>query len=104
MATRRRFMREFKLDILRQIEHRSVAEVCREHDLHPNQVSKWKREYQQYSKKAFQGNGKMFKLEAQLAEAQRLIGQLYAEKELLKKAIAAKKKREEEERMLRSTR
>ena len=34
MTTKRRFDREFKLQILQQAEHKPVAEVCREHNLH----------------------------------------------------------------------
>ena|SRR3989338_11713454 len=33
MTTKRRFDREFKLQILQQAEHKPVAEVCREHNL-----------------------------------------------------------------------
>jgi hypothetical protein len=40
-------------------------------------------------------------VEAQLAEAQRLIGQLYAENALLKKAIQSVQERQAEERLLR---
>jgi len=40
-------------------------------------------------------------VEAQLAEAQRLIGQLYAENAFLKKAIQVVQERQAEERLLR---
>lgn len=100
---RRTFSREFKQDILRQLEHRSTAEVCREHNLLPTLVDRWKREQRDYPKAAFRGRGKMYKLEAQLAERDRLIGQLYAENALLKKVAALELERRAEERMLRST-
>jgi transposase-like protein len=103
MATRRRFTREFKLDILRQAEHQPLAEVCREHNLQPTLVNRWKREQQQYPKEAFRGKGNLYKLEAQVAKYERLVGQLYAENALLKKAIASLQERQAEERMLRST-
>jgi transposase len=104
MATKRRFDREFKLQILQQAEHKPVAEVCREHNLHPNMISRWKRELEQYPKDAFKGKGNTYKVEAQLAEAQRLIGQLYAENALLKKAIQFVQERQVEERLLRCIR
>lgn len=104
MATKRRFDREFKLRILQQAEHQPMAEVCREHNLHPNMISRWKRELEQYPKDAFKGKGNTYKVEAQLTEAQRLIGQLYAENALLKKAIQSVQERRAEERLLRCTR
>jgi transposase len=103
MAPRRQFTSEFKIDILRQAEQRLVSEICREYDLHPTLVNRWKSEQNQYRGKAFKGKGKMYKVEAKLPEAQCLIGQLYAENELLKKAITLEKEKQEEERMLRST-
>lgn len=103
MRTRRTFDREFKLKVLSQLEHQSKPEVCREHDLLPTLVDRWKKELQQYPREAFKGKGNTYKLEAKLAEAQRLIGQLYAENELLKKAILYARERQAEEKMLRST-
>jgi len=100
--TRRNFTQEFKLDILRQIEQKPIAEVCREHNLHPILVNRWRREQRDYPKAAFQGRGNMYKLEAQLAERDRLIGQLYAENALLKKAVALQRERRAEEKMLKS--
>lgn len=102
MRTRRTFGRELKLQILKEVETRPVGEVCREHDLLPTVVNRWRRELQDYPSNAFKGKGHLFKLEAQLAERDRLIGQLYAENALLKKAREAQAKRKAEERMLRS--
>ncbi len=103
MATKRRFDKEFKLQILQQAGCGRPAEVCREHNLHPSLISRWRRELAQYSQEAFKGKGNTYKVEAQLAEAQRLIGQLYAENAILKKAIQSAQDREAEERMLRFT-
>lgn len=103
MRNRRKFSREYKLKILDQLTYQSKAEVCRAHDLLPSLVDRWKREMEQYPKTAFKGKGNTYKTEAQLADAQRLIGKLYAENEFLKKAIASLRERQEEEKMLRST-
>ena len=62
MATKRRFNREFKLQILRQAEHQPLAEICREHNLHPNMISRWKRELEKYSRDAFKGKGNTYKV------------------------------------------
>lgn len=101
MVKRRNFDREFKLDILRQVEHKSLAEVCREHNLHPNLISRWKREQSDYPKTAFKGKGVLYKAEAQIAKLERLIGQLYAENALLKKAIMLSQEKQAEEKMMR---
>lgn len=103
MAIRRRFDREFKLQILQHAEHQPLAEVCREHNLHPNTVTRWKRELEQYHMEAFRGRGSTYKLEAKLGEAYRVIGQLYAEITLLKKAVQIAQEKRAEERMLRFT-
>ena len=64
MKTKRRFTREFKLSILNEIAHKSVAEVCKEHEILPTLVYKWRKDYQSDSKHAFSGNGKLWKEEA----------------------------------------
>lgn len=86
---RRKFTRDFKLSVVSQLEAgKSPAELGREHNIHPIMLCKWKRELQEYPKTAFKGNGNAYTLEAKLAEKDRLIGKLYAENELLKKALS----------------
>lgn len=43
---RRSFTKEFKVEILKQIEVRPLVEVCREHELLPAIVMRWKREFE----------------------------------------------------------
>lgn len=96
---RRRFSREFKLGVLRELEGgKSVAEVCREHDLTRFLVARWKREREENPGNAFAGNGNTCKDEARTRELERLVGQLYAENDFLKRALANMKKRAGEER------
>ena len=52
------------------------------------QLKQEKKEYYEEPERAFSGNGNRYKLEARNAELERLVGQLYAENEFLKKAIA----------------
>ena len=103
MTHRRIFTREFKLDVIRQLEHKDKAQLCREHNLQPQLLNRWEREQRDYPKIAFKGKGNLYKLEAKLAESQRLIGELYAENALLKKNIISLQEKQEEEKMLRST-
>ncbi len=97
---RRRFSREFKLQVLGELEGgKSVAQVCREHDLTRFLVSRWKRERDENPGEAFQGNGKACRDEARTRELERLVGQLYAENDFLKRALANLKQRAAEEGM-----
>ena len=89
MKSRKRFTRDFKLKALSELDSgRTIAEISRAYEIHPNVIVRWRREYQSNPREAFAGKGNTWKLEAILAERDRLIGQLYAENELLKKAIA----------------
>ncbi len=90
MKTRKKFTREFKISVLREIENgKSSAQVSRENGIHPSMLSKWKREYKENPGTAFNGNGNISKPEAKLAESERLIGQLYAENAFLKKVLSS---------------
>jgi len=89
MALKRRlFTREFKLQVLREIQSgKSVAQASREHQLHPTLISKWQKQHSQYAEQAFSGNGNTYKDEARVADLERMIGQLTMENALLKKAL-----------------
>jgi transposase len=96
---RRAFKREFKIKVLREIENgKSQAQVCREYDLHPIMVNRWRKEYTKYPDTAFKGRGNLYKEDARIAELERLVGRLYAENEFLKKALNTLEKRAQEER------
>jgi transposase len=53
----------------------------------------------EYPETAFSGNGNKYKDQARIAELERMLGQLHAENELLKKAFAMTQKKVREERM-----
>jgi len=96
---RRRFSREYKISVLREIENGTKqAEVCRKYDLHPVLVNKWKKIYEKYPDTAFSGKGNLYKEDAKVAELERLVGKLYAENDFLKKVLSMLEKRAEEER------
>jgi transposase len=85
---RRRFTREFKLQVLREIEAgKSIAQAAREHELHPNLISRWRTLQAEYVQQAFAGNGNHYKQEARIAELERLVGRLTLENDFLKKAL-----------------
>jgi transposase len=95
---RRKFTREFKLEILHELEGKTLAQVCREHDLLPNVVSKWRKDYEADPHKAFSGNGNLWKESAEIEKYKRLVGQLYAENEFLKKTLNLLQRRRAQEK------
>ncbi len=89
MKKRREFTRDFKVSVVRELESgKSMAELCREHELHPSLVSKWQRDWRDNPDLAFSGRGKASSPAAKIAEYERLVGRLYAENALLKKALS----------------
>ncbi len=85
---RRRFTREFKLQVVREIEAgKPTAQAAREYQIHPTLILRWRQEHLRYAEQAFMGNGRLHKDEARIAELERMIGQLTMENALLKKAL-----------------
>jgi transposase len=98
--TRRHYDREFKILVVAELEGgKPVAQIAREHGIHPSLPSRWRDELAENPKRAFSGNGKRYKYEARIAELERLLGQAHAENELLKKAFAMTQKKVREERL-----
>ena len=83
---------------VREVEMgKTLAQVSRENEIHPSLVVKWKNEYFRDPENAFPGNGKAYKEQARIAELERLVGQLYAENEFLKKALTRLEGKNKEE-------
>lgn len=97
---RRRFTREFKLTVLQELEAASLTAVCRKHSLDVSTVSKWRTDFEKSPQKAFAGYGNLWKPEAELERYKRLVGELYAENEFLKKVYERVKAVQEEEKRL----
>ena len=89
MKSRRIFSREFKLGVLQELESgKKIVEILRQNNISKATLYKWKKEYRTNPGKAFSGNGNINKLDAKISERERLIGELYAENSLLKKAVS----------------
>ena len=85
---RRRFTREFKLQILHEIEAgKSIAQASREYQVHPTLLARWRKMQRNYGERAFSGNGNLYRDEARIAELERMIGKLTMENALLKKVF-----------------
>jgi putative transposase len=80
-----------KLTIVRQLAsgEKRPAQICREHNLAPSVVSRWRNEYDQRGEEAFgpPSSPQAPSLEAKIAELERFCGQLALENTLLKKAL-----------------
>ena len=95
---KRQYTRDFKIGVIREVESgKTLAQVSRENEIHPSLVVKWKKEYFRDPENAFRGNGKAYKEQARMAELERLVGQLYAENEFLKKALTRLEGKNKEE-------
>ena len=85
---RRKFTREFKLQVLHEIEAgKSIAEASREFQVHPTLIGRWRKLLNQYSEQAFRGNGNLYREEARIAELEQMVGKLTMENALLKKVL-----------------
>jgi len=104
MRKRRVYMRDFKLSVLRELQTKNAAEVCREHGINPSLIPKWRKEYRENPKRAFSGKGNLWKKDAELERYKRLLGESYAEIDFLKKTAARLQELIAEEERMRSLR
>ena len=88
LKQRRKFTREFKLQVIREIEAgKTIAQAAREHQLHPTLICRWQKQHCQYAERAFAGHGRAYTDEARISELERMVGRLTMENDLLKKAL-----------------
>jgi transposase len=93
-ARRRIFSREFKLQVIREVESgvKSQAQAAREYQLTQHTISKWRREHRRYKERAFSGQGRRRPPDsrtedARVAELERMVGRLAMENDILKKLL-----------------
>lgn len=87
---RRVFTRDFKLQVIREIEAgKSQAAAAREYQITANTISKWRQRHRKYKDRAFAGNGNAYTEEARIAELERMVGRLTMENDFLKKVLAS---------------
>ena len=91
MPRGRTFTREFKLEVVRQVESgaRRPAQVCREHGLAETVLWRWRREYAARGEAAFAppALGSPEAREQRIAELERFCGHLALENAVLKKGL-----------------
>jgi transposase-like protein len=91
MAKRRKFSAEFKARVAREAlkEHKTIAELASEFDVHPNQISQWKKQLLEALPDVF-SRGREYDRKAEEALKDRLyrqIGRLQVELDWLKKKV-----------------
>ena len=91
MKTRRRFSGEFKAKVaLEAIQgHWTICELAAKHQLHPNQITQWKRQAMEKLAKVFDDKAPdaLAYREAEVTKLHAKIGQLVVERDFLAKAF-----------------
>ena len=88
MASRRKFTPEFKARIVLEMltEHKSAAQLSREHGIKDSVISRWKQEFIERSPSVFESGSAEKDEQAQhVAELERLVGRLTLELDAVKK-------------------
>jgi len=90
--TRRKFTNAFKTEVVLEAikERHSIVELAERYELHPNQITSWKKEFLDNAEAAFGSEEKSFekqKLEQEQQEMLIRIGRLNMENEWLKKKL-----------------
>jgi len=91
MKTRRRFTAEFEAKVaLEAIRgERTISDLATKHQLHPNQITQWKRQAIENLAKAFDDNASDVQVgrEAEVTKLHAKIGQRVVERDFLAKAF-----------------
>jgi len=95
--TRRKFTAEFKTKVVLEAlsERLTLSELAQKHEIHPNQLSLWKREFLENAPGVFTRADKLDKnkedYEQQSEQLYKVIGQLQVEVNFLKKGCNEQK-------------
>ena len=88
MAKRRTFTAEFKARVVLETisSVKSSAEICREHNLKPQLLSRWKAEFLENAPKVFEADERRSDDRVRIRDLESLLGQKTVELEIAKKA------------------
>lgn len=89
--SRRKFTSKFKTKVVLEAlkERDTIAKIAQKYEIHPQQITNWKREFLGKAEDLFEGKSKSKKTEAEEREEQLLktIGHQKVEIDFLKKAL-----------------
>ena len=88
MRQRRQFSAEFKARVVLDVlsGQKRAAEICREEQLKPDLLSRWKAEFVTHASSVFSGDEREQQTERRIGELERLVGRLSLELAVAKKA------------------
>lgn len=89
--SRRKYTSKFKTKVVLEAikEKNTLAELAQKYELHPQQITNWKRKFLNQAESVFEAGRKSKKTEAEEKEAQllKIIGQQKVELDFLKNAL-----------------
>jgi len=90
MTHRRKFTAEFKAQVVLDLVSgaKSAAELCRQHQLNPQLLARWKTEFLERTPLLFQQEAMQSQEQERIAELERVVGRLTMQLEIAKKASA----------------
>ena len=86
---RKNFSSEFKAKVAIEAikEQKTLAEIAQLYELHPNQISQWKKEFLKNASEVFDKGHKKIKEDVEVSKLYEAIGQLQIENNWLKKKL-----------------
>jgi transposase len=87
MAQRRKFTAEFKAQVVLDLVSgaKSAAELCRQHQLNPQLLARWKTEFLERAPLLFEQEAMQSQEQERIAELERVVGRLTMQLEIAKK-------------------
>jgi transposase len=90
MTQRRKFSAEFKAQVVLDLVSgaKSTAELCRQHQLNPQVLARWKTEFLERAPLLFEQDQIHSQEQERIGELERVVGRLTMQLEIAKKASA----------------